>query len=45
MTISKYKKETVEKCYLELVIVTFLSLIPIIAVIARGLILTFGLKK
>ena len=39
------KKETVEKCYLELVIVTFLSLLPIIAVIARGLILTFGLKK
>ncbi len=38
-----YKKEVEKKCYLELTIVTFLSLVPILAVITRGLVLTFGL--
>ncbi|WP_460055241.1 hypothetical protein [Pseudolactococcus yaeyamensis] len=40
---SKCKKESVEKKYhLELAIVSFLSLLPIMAVVAKGLILTFG---
>lgn len=42
---SKYKKITAENCYLELSIVTFLSLLPIMAIILRGIVLTFGLKK
>lgn len=42
MNTSKCKKEELGKCHVELAIVTFLSLVPIMAVIGKGLILTFG---